>query len=1133
MRRHAVVVVLSSVALLLAAPAAFAQETPPPPDGEGGVQQSTFNLSDFETGLLNSQQLVRMQQISQTRQNMISQLEKLLRDRPLYPNKAEIFFRLGEAYWEESKYQYLLARQKYDAEFDAFENGNLAVKPTEPKENFSTALAWYRKVIQQFPDYSRIDEVMYYLGRGALQQGKENQDRNLVKEGVTYFQKLVQNYPRSRFIPQAHLQLGEHFFETDSLYYAKTNYEKIINNYTNAPMYNYALYKLGWVYFNLREFRKTIDTFQKVVENLGEGEGQVSFRDQALNDLLKPWAEMDDSWREALGYFKTVIEDEEDIYKRMEQLASLYVGFDKDKEALELYNHFVERTPTNAKVVNWLGAIIEVRRKINDFTQTESEIRRMIAYFTPEGSWMTTNRANTEVVDEANNLAESNLLQLSNHFHREAEKAERGSKPALATEMYAKAASDYKLFLQRFPNSSKAYLIRFYYAEILYGQLNDYAGALESYQLVIDADSKGEYIEDAALGVIYSSYELMVKEGLREAGSQGRIVAVRLNESEAEAQREDEDQIQQTPLHTLEQSYVKAADQYVNLLLKLREDEAWARANPKRGERIPEIMFMAADTFYNHGHFKEAVDRLKLIFRYDPNHKYAAVAAVTMIKAYYRLRRWERVEEWARKLIQQRNFRFKTKDELEEYIAIAIHENSMDLSRARRHDEAIAESMRLVREFRRRKGFASRALMNVAVLYERARRTRDAVRTYERVIREYKGEEVAPEAQFTIGLIYEAQTRFREASAAFLKMERFKDHPKAPDAILNSGLIREAMKDYTGAIKSFQKFLTLWPRSDEAASAFFKIGLLLERIGDKRSLTKAVRHYISFTRKYPDRYVMKVEAFSRAGDILRRLDLMATNAPRNLNREGQPKRIILRNRRKATGHFESAIAEYNKAVQQIATLSGEERIGKTVTANRYAAQARYWIADYIFQDFDAVKIPGTMRISVLRKALIEKAELHQAAERAFDTVLGFKDAGWIACAAFRNGLLYYNFAEELFAVPIPFGLSPEQEDAYRAALEEIGAPVQEKALILLQAALRAAHDKGVYNRCAKQAGLYAAKVNPEGFPISGDDQLQPNRTKDTLLSANFIRILRRGNVVVDMMVRTSADTPTDGSGSGD
>lgn len=1120
-RRH--ILILSS--LLLIAGNATAQETPPEgtPPADGKLKKAGFDLKDYETQMVDKKQLAAMEKISKTRTGMIQKLETLLRNRPLYPRKAEVFFRLGEYYWEEAKYQYLKARRKYDADYEAFEDKRLAVEPVEPKEDYSRALEYYRKVIQQFPDYPRIDEVMFFLGRGALAQGKQMQDRNLTKEGVQYFQKLVQNYPKSRFIAQTHLALGEHFFETDSLYYAKTNYEKIINNHPKVAMYNYALYKLGWVYFNLREFRKTVTTFQKVVENIGNSTGQVSFRDQALNDLVKTYAEMDDSWREALDYFKGVIKAEDDVYVKMEKLASLYVGFDKDKEALELYNHFIDRTPNNSKIPEWLGSILEVRKKINDFGLTEKEIRRIVNYFETDGRWMNANKNNAEATAEAERLAEVNLLFLANHWHLSAEKAEKQKNNELAKDLYTRAAADYKLFLSRFPQSKQAYLISYYYAEILYHQIKNYEEAMARYQAVIKLDKKGKFVEDAALGVIYSSYELMIKEGLVEKRERGtQLKRIKLSKKELDAAKKEDAKIERTELHRLEKAYISAADSYVGLLLELRQDPEFVKKYPKRGEMIPEVMYMAADTYYRHGMFSESVDRLNKIFAYDAKHKFAAIAAVRIIQAYARLRRWNRVEEWARKLIKERNYKFKTEKELKEYIAIAINENAIDLMKQRKTDDAIAESNRLIKEFKSNKELACKARMNLAVLYERAKRIKDAVGTYETVVKVCRKQDVASEAQYVIGVIYESQTRFAEAADAFLKMEKFKKSDKTPDAIVNAGLIREALGDNEGAIKAFQRYLKLFGKNDDAADVFFKIGLLMEKVGDPKTLKKAVKHYSTFARKYPSRYVMKVEGYSRAGDILRRLDQLAAAKKNEKLKEGQRPKKVYKNRRKATALFEQSLGEYQKAVQQVATLRGSEKVAKAATAKNYAAQSAYWLADYIFQDFDDARIKST-RPNALKKELITKAELHQKAEQAFDGVLGMGSANWLACAAYRNGLLYFNFAKELFDVPIPFGLSPDQEDQYRALLEEMGAPIQEKSLILLRAALEAAHQKGVYNTCSKNAGVYAAKVNPEGYPIDGDDQVDPNSTKDTLLAANFIRFLKRGNTAVDMLKKTTKD----------
>ena len=85
------------------------------------------------------------------------------------------------------------------------------------------------------------------------------------------------------------------------------------------------------------------------------------------------------------------------------------------------------------------------------------------------------------------------------------------------------------------------------------------------------------------------------------------------------------------------------------------------------------------------------------------------------------------------------------------------------------------------------------------------------------------------------------------------------------------------------------------------------------------------------------------------------------------------------------------------------------------------------------------------------------------------------------------------------------------------ALEQLAAPLEEKSLTAFQNALMLAQQKGVYNKWSKNSADFAAKVNPDMFPVSSEPAVQPNHSKDTLLSANFIRGLARGDVRVEFI----------------
>ena len=81
-------------------------------------------------------------------------------------------------------------------------------------------------------------------------------------------------------------------------------------------------------------------------------------------------------------------------------------------------------------------------------------------------------------------------------------------------------------------------------------------------------------------------------------------------------------------------------------------------------------------------------------------------------------------------------------------------------------------------------------------------------------------------------------------------------------------------------------------------------------------------------------------------------------------------------------------------------------------------------------------------------------------------------------------------------------------------MDEFIAPIQDKALILLTSAVKTAHDKGIYNKCARQAGTWAARLSPEQFPLTGEPLVVPVRHQDSLLSPHVIRRVR-GQRAVD------------------
>ena len=169
-----------------------AQEAKPKTQGP-----AAFSEEDFQRSLLQAQRAV-LSRKSKIRQNKRKMLEKLVRSNKPSAQKASYLFRLAETEREEAQYQYLLLREKYDEAYDCFDEGRCTEKPREPREDYSVAFGYYRRILREHPAFRRIDEVYYHLGKDALRAGKAKRDIQLQKEGVQRLQDLVQKYPRSR-----------------------------------------------------------------------------------------------------------------------------------------------------------------------------------------------------------------------------------------------------------------------------------------------------------------------------------------------------------------------------------------------------------------------------------------------------------------------------------------------------------------------------------------------------------------------------------------------------------------------------------------------------------------------------------------------------------------------------------------------------------------------------------------------------------------------------------------------------------------------------------------------------------------------------------------------------------------------
>ena len=929
--------------------------------------------------------------LSETRQRQIREMRGILARDPLYKNKADLLFRIAEKEWEEAKYRYFLTRKDYDKQYETYLNGTLKKKPEEPVADYSKAIDEYKALLKEFPNYGRIDEVMFYLGRGLISANKK-------KDGASYMLRLTKDYAKSKYVTDAYLAVAEYYFDQDLLFAAKTNYLKVLEN-KESSQYPYALYKLGYVHYNLKEYTDGIKAFQNVVElQKGADKRKVYFTQQAYAALALCYVELDDGWKEARDYYKKQGGRPLEV-EYLEKIAGFYDKQDKTDSLIAVFEYLIGADKQSKSVPAYAEKITAAYKKLEnvdaktaEITKTDAIINRFLSEFDPKSTWFVTNKGDEEAVTRANQYREEQLDWLISWYHTHAQQNEDA--PAKSGPFYLKAAENYERYLAWFPESKDLYEKEFFLAEIYYFQTKDWDKAAGHYRAVVKRDSKGKYSVESAYAVILSMEEKMFDAGVSKRPDvktppKGKKVdpkdkgKIEIEPDVKYTKLDPNDKfepIPETPLHKTEVDFVGACESYVTEYPKDKE--------------VPFVSFRAAEIYINKGHYSEGIKRLEVITEHHNQHRYAGHAVATLFDANYRLKRWDQMERWGRYMLEKKNFEVLKKDKLEEVIAISINEYATELSKKGENEKAREQMLRFIKEFPSHPK-APIALFNAAAISEKAERTQEAIDLYETLIKKYPKEPQATEAHFVLGALYESQTDFDKAADYFEKMASFPDVPQMADSLYNAGAIRVALEQNDQAIAIFQTYVKKFPERDDTPEIYIKIADLYEK---KKDWKKALETYDAYIKKYQKTQAQRlVEAYVRRGVVI----------------QAQGGKTA---RRDATLEFEKAATAYKKLPEEI---KAKREIG------RAAAKAVFAISEYDYGDFEAIKV--SFPDNVLRRTLVQKAELLTKVEKSNFGVLDYKAHDVSAGALYRLGEMYYLFAKSLFDLPVPPELNEDEQ----------------------------------------------------------------------------------------------------------
>ena len=1005
-----------------------ADELPPPRDGDSvhpeNIEEALYlrerpdtlgeSSRRFRSRLLTRLLAEREQLVVTRRAAAIRLLEQFIREEPEdAAEMADALLRLAELKWEQARVDYLAA-------FAAWQQVPEANRGPTPRPQYDEALGLYDRILERHRNFDRYDLVLYMKAYAMIEKGEE-------EAALDLYRRILADFPRSRFRPDAHFALAESKFTGTYDYPAALEEYENVLQYPDSGLHDIALFKSAWCLWRMNRSTEAARRFRQVLD-LGRNRGQMSaeqrrrlqeLQDEALDYLIQVFVEDERNTAQDVFAFLEEIGGERYASRVLGRLSETYFGQARYERGIEAYNLLLEMEPGSPDAPKWQHAIAQGWSAMDNEEKT-IEALGLLAQNARSGSAWARLQGDPEVVERGRALAERAVRRQALAWHEEGQRESQRPKLERAAQLYA-------VYLEHFPRSPASYQVQFYRAEILFHRLEQWAEAGDAYLGAAELQPQGEFTRDALYNAIGAF------ERVREAELESCERPAQGSERQPPAQGA-EGQQQAAPRAACGESdndrkFSRAIELYVELF--------------PNDPDLPEILFRQGRLYYDRGIYDPAVRLFGQLLERYPESQYAQPAGDLILDSFNRARDYANIESWARRLKSAPAFQSaEHQRRLDGLILQSVFKIGEQLAERGEHAEAANAYFRAAEEFPNDQR-ARQAYFNAGIERQRAGDLSGATEAFDRLIERYPGSTEGALGAWTAAQLYESIAQFADAARYYeTYAERFPEGEKVSDSLYNAVLLRVTAGDWSAAVENGNRFVQRFPRHDAINEVYFFIGKAHEGAERWNDAADLYRRFIRASRN-PD---LEVEATTRLAQVLLRGG----------------------NERAASRALEDAVR------------LGRRNAARLEQGLYYAAQARYMQGDRVLAQYEAIQIAGD--VAGLQRRLERKSELLREAALIYADVVEFQVAEWVTAALFQIGRSYELFAEGLRNAPVPEGLNEEEEQSYRDQLSMFIIPIEERALEAYEGGYQKAIELRIFNRWTAQLREALTRLNDVQYP---------------------------------------------------
>lgn len=687
----------------------------------------------------------------------------LIKKSPDAPYLADLYFRLAELYVERSRYVYArIVEQQPEGEGTL--SGDQALEVQISKR---LAIETYTRVLTDFPDYAKNDQVRFFKAHEYRELGEYE---TMLKD----YRELVERFPKSDWAVEARLILGDHFFDKSDLEASERQYAEILA-LPESHIHDMARYKLAWIRINQERFREALTLFEAAIKSgrkqktgaIGDAK-MLNIKREALLAMVWPFSEVKKAYQ-APDYFQKLADSKTLYIATLNKLANRYFVKTEYQNAALLYREIVRFSSDVGQNTEYLQRIYDSVRNMSarNSRRYANAANDVDAIVTTVARFQNQQAFSDEDKSKLTHDFEIRARDLATRLHVIAQR--KGDKRSARV-----AAEAYRKYLSLFRNDKEVQEIRQNRASALYQstqfldaglQYEDIARTLE------DGPDRRKALYSAILG-FHKGLEADATYRERKPTSDGL-----LNKLELLRSREG--------LKQLGAYYVKT----------------W----PK-DKNTSNVKFNVARMYYQQGEYARSAELFRAFVEQYPTHKDMAIAGNLALDALHKLDDYDGLAALAKAFVQNKaiaNNKFKAEAAR---IGDAARRRNVEFAVIATSDEDFSEKM--LSEWQKHKGSQQGEdfLYAAFVKYKSEGNAPGVFDFGGRLVGAYPK---SPRLKDVLGTMGSFAVRVADYErAAFLFEELYKRFPEgsnAADVLVSAGDIYFLLADYKKAAAVFRE----------------------------------------------------------------------------------------------------------------------------------------------------------------------------------------------------------------------------------------------------------------------------------------------------------------------------------------